>query len=395
MSKAVKRTTSSPQKPTRPAADRSRAVHKVWRIYRFRERFEPPENVRKCRKSGLDFTRDYVGLSAGNEAVGYQQQLAMLSNGDGLEYSLLFGVYRQLVNHAGQRSRAYRGYLLNAGNEPLSDSDIGRLLKIHAKTITRMLRKLERAGLLERTSMPVEWDLSQDELPPKETDEQEDAGALDGKKQRTRTKNKGVSGDGRTSAEKDGDGQQPLKEDGKTASGKGNKKATVGLTASGSQEKEIDNGKDDPQGKANEQAPCPPTTPEPLPSEPQESDEREGPVTPTASFPPSLSQGQSSHGLGYRRRVYLGLAYHHDVDTIEARREITSFASKHDQVVSALAALSPPAVDALLARGLAEAVKIGKRKGNRNKGAVWHTVMDKLTAAAQQRSPPEKACKPV
>ena len=79
------------------------------------------------------------------------------------------------------------------------------------------------------------------------------------------------------------------------------------------------------------------------------------------------------------------------MDSAEARREITSFASKHDQVVFTLAALSPPAVDALLQRGLAEAIKIGKRKGNRNKGAVWHTVMDKLTAAAQQRRPPEKA----
>ncbi len=353
MSKAVKRTTSSPQKPTRPAAERSRAVHKVWRIYRFRERFEPPENVRKCRKSGLDFTRDYVGLSAGNEAVGYQQQLAMLSNGDGLEYSLLFGIYRQLVNHAGQRSRAYRGYLLNAGNEPLSDSDIGRLLKIHAKTITRMLRKLERAGLLERTSMPAEWDLSQDELPPKETDEQEDAGALDGKKQRTRAKNKGVSAGGRTSAEKDADGQQPLKEDGKrqTVNDKGNKKATSGLTAAVEGEKEND------KGESPSRTTLPSPTTQPSAVKPQESEgkqESEGQgdrVSPTPSPLPSLSQGQSSHGLSYGRRVYLGLGYNHDLDGNEARR-------------------------------LAEATKIAKRRSNRNRAAVWHTMMDKLAGAA-------------
>ena len=95
--------------------------------------------------------------------------------------------------------------------------------------------------------------------------------------------------------------------------------------------------------------------------------------------------------MNYGRRVYLGLGYRHDVDSAAARREQTSFASKHDKIVSTLAGLPPPAVDALLARGLAEAVKIGKRKGNRNKGAVWHTVLDKLTAAAQQRSPPQRA----
>jgi hypothetical protein len=84
----------------------------------------------------------------------------------------------------------------------------------------------------------------------------------------------------------------------------------------------------------------------------------------------------------------VSLGYRHDVDSTEARREITSFASKHDEIVSALTGLSPPAVDAVLQRGLAEAVKIGKRRNNRNKGAVWNCLMGKLAAAAQPRSPP-------
>ena len=54
----------------------------VWRIFHFGERFELSENIRKCRKSALEFSRDFVGDAGGDEAVGYQRQFALLSNGD-------------------------------------------------------------------------------------------------------------------------------------------------------------------------------------------------------------------------------------------------------------------------------------------------------------------------
>jgi hypothetical protein len=277
--------------------------------------------------------------------------------------------------------------LLTADKRPLSDFQIGRLLRIPSKTMSKVLKQFLSVQLIEKIRLP-DFDKMADEGPdddaPSPAEERK-------KKSRAHAK--------RRRAQSSAQARSPLK-NGKTANGKGKGKATVGLTASGSNTKNNGNGKDDPQGRASEQGESPsrttespPTTPEPLPSEPQESDEQGDRVTPTPSPLPSLSQGQSSHGLSYGRRVYLALGYHHDVDSIEARREITSFASKHDELVSALAGLSPPAVDALLARGLAEAVKIGKRKGNRNKGAIWHTVMGKLAAAAQQRSPPDKQCK--
>ena len=127
---------------------------RVWRICRFAKRYELRDDERKCRRSGLMFTRDLVSAAGGDEAAGYYQQLEMLDNGDGESFCLLFGLYRRLVNEAGKRSRAYRGYLIDADEQPLSDAAIGRLLKINAKRISPLLHKLEEVKLLENVAMP-------------------------------------------------------------------------------------------------------------------------------------------------------------------------------------------------------------------------------------------------
>ena len=134
-----------------PAASKRSAtkVPMVWRIFHFKERFELPENIRKCRRSALEFSRDYVGDAGGDEAVAYQRQFALLSNGDGLEFGLLYGLYRLLVNMAAKQSRAFRGYLLDAKNQPLSDAQIGKLLKIETRRTSKLLRKYESVYFLE------------------------------------------------------------------------------------------------------------------------------------------------------------------------------------------------------------------------------------------------------
>jgi len=96
----------------------------------------------------------------------------------------------------------------------------------------------------------------------------------------------------------------------------------------------------------------------------------------------------SRHGLAYGRRVYLNLDYRWGIDSPQAYREISSFGSKHDQVHARLSGLPAPEVDAILSRGLREAVKIAKRPANKNRAAVWHTLMNKLLTAAKQRGPP-------
>jgi hypothetical protein len=109
-------------------------------------------------------------------------------------------------------------------------------------------------------------------------------------------------------------------------------------------------------------------------------------VIPFAGSPPGSVI--SRHGLTYGRRVYLALGYQHDIDSPEATREINSFGSKHDQIFR-LSGLLPPVVDEILNRGLHEASKIAKIKTNRNKGAVWNDLINKLAAAKQGKDKAE------
>ena len=366
-------------KRARPAG---RGGRRGWHVPDYDKGVEPRREGHPYLKR-LDFIKEHIDLGS-DEGASLQTQFMLLCNdGDGLKYCQYYGCYRLLLGLASRQARRYRGWLLGPGKEPLTDSQIGQLLHIPSKTMSKMLKDFARLKLIEKVEIP-DFDSMKDE--PLEDEGKRDPGAH---AKRARAKSRArVRAPSRNDKTENGKNKSNTK---KKSKPKDKQKATVGLAASGSKRKNNGSGKDDPQGKTNEQAPCPPTTPEPLPSMSRESDGRGDRVTSTLSPLPSLSNGQSSHGLSYGRRVYLGLGYRHDVDSAEARREITSFASKHDQVVFTLAALSPPAVDALLQRGLAEAIKIGKRKGNRNKGAVWHTVMDKLTAAAQQRRPPEKA----
>lgn len=389
-----------------------RDLKKVWRIFRFIERFELGEDVRSHRKSALDFTRDYVGVGAGNEAVGYQQQLSMLSNCDGQEYYLLYGIYRALINEAGKRSRAYRGYLLDAANEPLSDAKIGKMLKIHAKKMTRLLRRLESVELLVRVPMPDKWDLSVDEVPPKEGDSNKAAGAQQDKKSHSRTKNKVVSGRARKSAEKSVEVRKPLKRTAKTevqpnGCKKGNekRKATNGLTAVGQRTKKNGKARRDNfnalEGEEKTQRALsppmaakrghPPTT-APVPSEPCGSDAQGvSRVIPFAPSPPGSVKGDiAPHRINraaqlYAHEIYEALALPWDIDSVQARREIGSFASVFYK--SRGSGIPPEQLDELWRRGIDEARTIGKKNKSRKRGAVWcwmfAKIMDKYLSSVK------------
>ena len=158
--------TNKRKSPVASKRAQSRTPPKVWRIFHFKERFELPENIRKCRRSALEFSRDFVSDGAGDEAVGYQRQFALLSNGDGLEFGMLYGLYRLVVNMSAKQSRALRGYLLDAKKQPLSDGQIGKLLKIPTKRMSKILRQFASVDLLERVELP-EFDMSVNEPPPR------------------------------------------------------------------------------------------------------------------------------------------------------------------------------------------------------------------------------------
>lgn len=144
----------------------SPAQRKVWRIFHFESRYEMPEDMKSNRKSGLNYTKRFVGTNGGDEAVGYQLQLGMLCNGDGQESCLLEGLYGKLVNMAAALSRAKRGYLIDADDKPLSSAQIAKLLNIAPPTMRKMIARFEKVRLLERVELP-EFDLSKNEPPVK------------------------------------------------------------------------------------------------------------------------------------------------------------------------------------------------------------------------------------
>jgi len=122
----------------------------VWRIFRFKQRFELPGY---CRKSGLRFTRDFV-ITSGYESDGYLHQFRLLDNGDGLNLAMLKGLYRDLVNMAAQHSKAKRGFLIDADDRPLTDLQIGKLLNIRGQTMRKILRQYAGVKLLEKVELP-------------------------------------------------------------------------------------------------------------------------------------------------------------------------------------------------------------------------------------------------
>jgi len=344
-----------------------------------------------CRKSGLQYTRDFVSAAGGDEAVGYLNQFKLLDNGDGLELVMLKGLYRDLVNMAAQHSKAKRGYLIDADDQPLTDVQIGKLLNIKGPTMRKLLRRYAVVKLLEKADMP-QFDMSINEMPPRKKDDQ------------------------RRSPENSGKKQAPLKkrQNGKRQNGKNEnerkkvnqQKATNGLTAVNAKEKKNDKahrhyanaqGEIRSKGQAKDEPPSAPTTTPPLPSEPQVSDALGGShvipfTTPQTSLKPASGRHRPAMATvagGYDRNdevfgtlVYEALGLRWDTNSPEGRREICSFASKWAQARASLARLPPEGIDELGVRLIKEARKIGRRgKRNKRPGAVWCTVADKLVTA--------------
>ena len=367
------------KKPKSPGHSNQKSL--VWRIFHFGERFELPEDMRACRKSGLQYTKDFVSAAGGDEAVGYLNQFKLLDNGDGLELAMIKGVYRELVNLAAQHSKARRGYLIDAAGRPLTDTQIGKLLNIKGPTMRKILRQYDEVTLLEQVELP-EFDMSLNDLPPRKKD-----------------------GD-RRSPEKSGKKQKPLKNGKRENENRkvNEQRATPGLSAGVAKDKENDKahrrrsnaqGQNQSRAQAKDEPPSAPTTAPPF--KPHESDDPGGshviPFTaPRTSIEPATGRQRPAAATaagGYDRsdelfgtRIYLALGFGGDVESPRARREICSFASKWAQCRQKLTGLPPPVADELGNRLRDEAKKIARRgRRNTRPGAVWCTVADKLVTA--------------
>lgn len=368
---------------------RKQKIVKVWRIFHFEQRYELPEDMKSKRKSGLDYTKRFVGVNGGDEAVGYQQQMGMMANGDGLESCTLEGLYGKLVNMAASLSRAKRGFLLDAADQPLTAGQIGRLLKIQAPQMKKLIERFASVKLLERVELQ-EFDLAKNE-PPGEPAEKQPAEKPD--RSPKKTASHWISGNFRKFPEKRENPSRIGNRQKRTLKGNNKQKATIGLSADGCKKNkiEIDNGKDElaqsqAQAESQSQNQASPQSAhqadQPMPTEPKGSDAGGHRVIPFTG--PPAAADYSRAGLGYGLRVYVALGYRYDTESSEGNREITSFASKHDEVLRMLSGVPPPVIDSLMVRGLHEAVKITKRKSARNRGAIWNSLMDKLAATKRK-----------
>ena len=338
------------------------------------------------------FTRDFVSPAAGDEAAGYYQQLGMLDNGDGESFCLLFGLYRRLVNEAGKRSRAYRGYLIDADERPLTDSAIGRLLKINPKRISTLLRKLELVKLLEHVTMPDKFDTSLNEQ-PKENKKQSHSGGRGRKRS-------AESGGGRKRAEISARGRKPLKKT-KTATATRTKNSTSTEISN----EQFDNGK---KGKRNNNgkrsgdkanalsSPEAPATTPPIQS--RESAKGGGvliefPAPSRAVFNNRCDAGKlgdiaqgmlhrySSDARDFGGEIYLALELRFAPTSTQGRRELGCFGSLWERVK--VAGLPPAALAELRSRAVLEAGKLAKRKSQcKNRSAVFCHIFARLVNAA-------------
>lgn len=363
------KTAASGRSRAKTARSSSNSEVKTRRIPDWPALFEPSDAKRKKQEGGLSFTKSQVTTHfLSNEAEQrFAKRLRVLKSHP-LRH-LLRSTFEDIKNWTAAKHRAQRGLLVDAQGRAVTYSYLAAQLdQMPVADLKKAMPILEQIGL-------IEWGMFD--------------GSPDGTGQSRMQPD--AAGSKRLALNKDNDKAK------RKSKSKNKQKARSDETTVAAHKDNADNGKNDPQNKADDQVPCQPASPESLPSEPHLSDDGGRGRTIPFTRPPDSAE-ISRHGLTYGRRVYLALGYHWDVDSPEAYREIASFGSKHDQVCSRLSGIDPPSLDAILNRLLREASTIAKRRGNRNKAAVWHTVADRIVAkhsgaTGQGRSPPasEKA----
>ncbi|MGA1979484.1 MAG: hypothetical protein ABSG99_02810 [Sedimentisphaerales bacterium] len=175
-----------------------RRAKKVWRIFRFRQRFELPDNIRFDRQKPLIYIRYYVGSGQDDESINFKRQIAACKASQ--RRHILLAVFMDLLEIAANYSRAFRGYILDEHFEPAGIIKIAGWVGLEVKEAGKIFRELEQIGLIERILMP-EFDLSVND----------NKGGKKGRKQKSRART-------RKSEKK----RAPLKNKGKSEIGNGN-----------------------------------------------------------------------------------------------------------------------------------------------------------------------------
>jgi hypothetical protein len=77
-----------------------------------------------------------------------------IGNGDGLRRTLLFGLFRELVNLASNQDRPYRGYMLDAEMRPATVRYLAKVMRWPITEMKKGLAEIAGAGLIERVAEP-------------------------------------------------------------------------------------------------------------------------------------------------------------------------------------------------------------------------------------------------
>ncbi len=105
----------------------------------------------------------FVGSGTDDESVCFSQSLDLLSHRE--DFDLLELSFFRLLRHAANRSRCYRGYLLNMAVQPATAREIGLILNKDTRQAQTILKVLAGAKLIEQVDCPA-FDPSKNDLAP-------------------------------------------------------------------------------------------------------------------------------------------------------------------------------------------------------------------------------------
>ena len=341
-------------------------IKKVWRIFRFQERFELADDSRSCRKGPLLFVREYVGSGQDDEAINYKRQVSACRARE--NWRVLVTVFLDLREIAANYSRCYRGYLLDERFEPANINKIAEWIFLDVKEACKVLKELEQIGLIEKVSMP-KFDLTRNKPP----EDNENNGVKNtnfrkfpeksGKIRKPFKKRKGKS-EGKEKKKKTG------KPEGK-AKAKSNPKAQSAKATAGQE-----------QGQAN---PNPNRNPKDNPKDnPTESDGRVGSSKqeihrdpPRQSFKPFKPPGQLGVVLQklynpaaeeFAKSVYSAIGTPYPQTTKEGHSELACW--KIAWAKAQIAGITPQGLSSLWGRTMKEAVRLKAKR--QRKQVKWH-----------------------
>ncbi len=386
MTAARKRTTKTKKPARNTKLNAGVTSDTVWKIFRFTERFELPDDVKRSRKSPLLYCRDYVGGGSDDESISYIKQLTELRSKPGWHTAL--AAFYLLRNVAANQGRGLRGYLVDGRFRPASLETMSLWLDLDNKVTAQVLATLEEVGLLERVTAPdFEKLVSGD-----------DDSASDGERSRA-----AASGRGRRGAAA-GDGAQPLKKKSKRKRKSKRKSKSKALSASdkaeNTKEKENKNKADKArpgsrQGQGGAEASAsPPTTQEKPTKKPKEADQSGScDSARTQTRLADLSSEQKLRRVStiyapdcrqFGAEIFASLKVPYDPGSVEGRRELGCFAAAWSEAQAVK--LPPTAMDELWHKSVRSAQRIAaKRKRVRftkSPEAVWRNEFNQRLKSA-------------